>query len=186
KGEFKCIAEIEKMSKSLYNVVNPDDIVAKYGADTLRMYEMFLGPLEVSKPWNTNGIDGVYKFLRKFWNLFHNEQGEFHVSDDEPTTDELRILHKTIRKLADDIGRCSCDTSVSQFMRCDNELRALKCHKRAVLEPLTIVLSPCARRIAERWWGLLGHQDTILNATYPEYDERYLVAESFECPVSIN
>src|SRR5690606_25116287 len=168
KGEFKCIAEIEKMSKSLYNVVNPDDIVAKYGADTLRMYEMFLGPLEVSKPWNTNGIDGVYKFLRKFWNLFHNEQGEFHVSDDEPTTDERRILHKAIRKVAGDIDRFSFNTSVSEFMICANELTALTCNKRAILEPLTIVLSPFAPHIAEELWELLGHKDTILNATYPE------------------
>jgi leucyl-tRNA synthetase len=186
KGEFKCHAEIEKMSKSKHNVVNPDDIVAKYGADTLRMYEMFLGPLEVSKPWNTNGIDGVYKFLRKFWNLFHNEQGEFQVSDAPATRDELRILHKTIRKVADDIDRFSFNTSVSEFMICANELTALKCNKRAILEPLTIVLSPFAPHIAEELWQLLGHQDTILHSTYPEYDEQYLTADSFEYPVSIN
>src|SRR5690606_11640499 len=121
-GKYICGSEIEKMSKSKHNVVNPVDIVAKYGADTLRIYEMFLGPLEVSKPWNTNGIDGVYKFLRKYWNLFHNEQGEFKVSDEPATTDELRILHKTIKKVADDIDRFSFNTSVSEFMICANEL----------------------------------------------------------------
>src|SRR5690606_29215844 len=166
-GEFKCHAEVEKMSKSKHNVVNPDDIVAKYGADTLRMYEMFLGPLEVSKPWNTHGIDGVYKFLRKFWNLFHSEKGEFQVSDAPATPEELRILHKTIRKIADDIDRFSFNTSVSEFMICANELTALKCNKRAVLEPLTIALAPFAPHIAEELWELLGHRDTILNAKYP-------------------
>ncbi len=186
KGEFKCDAEVEKMSKSKHNVVNPDDIVARYGADTLRMYEMFLGPLEVSKPWNTNGIDGVYKFLRKFWNLFHNEKGELDVSDAPATTEELRILHKTIRKVADDIDRFSFNTSVSEFMICANELTALKCNKRAILEPLTVVLSPFAPHIAEELWELLGHHDTILNTSYPEYDEQYLTADSFEYPVSIN
>ena len=185
-GEFKCHAEVEKMSKSKHNVVNPDDIVAKYGADTLRMYEMFLGPLEVSKPWNTHGIDGVYKFLRKFWNLFHSEKGEFQVSDAPATPEELRILHKTIRKIADDIDRFSFNTSVSEFMICANELTALKCNKRAVLEPLTIALAPFAPHIAEELWELLGHRDTILNAKYPDYDEQYLTANSFEYPVSIN
>lgn len=186
KGEFRCHSEVEKMSKTKHNVVNPDDIVAKYGADTLRMYEMFLGPLEVSKPWSTHGIDGVYKFLRKFWNLFHNQNGEFNVSDAPATTEELRVLHKTIRKVADDIDRFSFNTSVSEFMICANELTALKCNKRAILEPLTIVLSPFAPHIAEELWELLGHGETILNARYPEYDEQYLTADSFEYPVSIN
>lgn len=185
-GEFRCESEVEKMSKSKHNVVNPDDIVEKYGADTLRMYEMFLGPLEVSKPWNTNGIDGVYKFLRKFWNLFHDTRGNFQVSDDPATREELKVLHKTIKKIADDIDRFSFNTSVSEFMICANELTTLKCNKRSVLEPLTIALSPFAPHIAEELWEHLGHTETILHAQYPEYDQQYLVEDSFEYPISIN
>lgn len=185
-GEFLCASEVEKMSKSLHNVVNPDDIVEKYGADTLRMYEMFLGPLEVSKPWNTHGIDGVYKFLRKFWNLFHDTGGNFRVSDAAATKEELKVLHKTIKKVADDIDRFSFNTSVSEFMICANELTALKCNKRAILEPLTIVLSSFAPHITEELWEHLGHNDSILRARYPEYDPRYLVENSFEYPISIN
>ena len=152
-GKYICGSEIEKMSKSKHNVVNPDDIVAKYGADTLRMYEMFLGPLEVSKPWNTNGIDGVYKFLRKYWNLFHNDKGAFRVSDATPKRDELKILHKTIKKVADDIDRFSFNTAVSEFMICVNELTVLRCDKRSILEPLTILLAPFAPHITEELWN---------------------------------
>ncbi|WP_333819342.1 leucine--tRNA ligase [Ohtaekwangia sp.] len=185
-GKYICGSEVEKMSKSKYNVVNPDDIINNYGADTLRMYEMFLGPLELSKPWNTNGIDGVYKFLRRFWNLFHDKNENFTVSDAEATRDELKILHKTIRKIEDDIERFSFNTSVSEFMICCNELSSMKCNKRAILEPLVIALSPYAPHIAAELWEKLGHKDSVLEASYPKYDEQYLVESSFEYPISIN
>ena len=174
------------MSKSKYNIVNPDDIVNDYGADTLRMYEMFLGPLEQSKPWNTNGIDGVYKFLRRFWNLFHNEKGNVNVSDAEPSRAELKALHKTIKKIEQDIDSFSFNTSVSELMICVNELTSLKSNKRSILEPLVISLSPFAPHIAEELWEKLGHQDTILNASFPKYNEEYLKENSFEYPISIN
>jgi leucyl-tRNA synthetase len=185
-GKYICGSEVDKMSKRYYNVVNPDDIVANYGADTLRMYEMFLGPLELSKPWNTNGIDGVYKFLRRFWSLFHESTGNFTVSDDEPSREELKVLHKTLKKIEDDIDRFSFNTSVSESMICVNELTSLKSNKRAILEPLVIALSPFAPHIAEELWEKLGHTDTILNATFPTYDAQYLVENSFEYPISIN
>lgn len=185
-GKYICGTAIEKMSKSKYNVVNPDDIVDKYGADTLRMYEMFLGPLEASKPWSTNGIDGVYKFLRRFWNLFHDSAGKFGVSSEAPTRDELRVLHKTLKKVEHDIKTFSFNTSVSEFMICANELTALKCNKRAVLEPLVIALSPFAPHMAEELWSLLGHTDTVFNARYPDVDEQYLKVSSHAYPISIN
>jgi leucyl-tRNA synthetase len=185
-GKYICGSEVDKMSKRYYNVVNPDDIVANYGADTLRMYEMFLGPLELSKPWNTNGIDGVYKFLRRFWSLFHDSTGNFTVSDDEPSREELKVLHKTLKKIEDDIDRFSFNTSVSESMICVNELTSLKSNKRAILEPLVIALSPFAPHIAEELWEKLGYTDTILNATFPTYDAQYLVENSFEYPISIN
>jgi leucyl-tRNA synthetase len=185
-GKYICGTAIEKMSKSYFNVVNPDDIIANYGADTLRMYEMFLGPLEQSKPWNTNGIDGVYKFLRKFWNLFHDAKGNFNVSEAEPSREELKVLHKTIKKVEDDIDRFSFNTSVSEFMICANELTSLQCYKRAILEPLVICLSPYAPHITEELWEMLGHADSIVNASFPKYDEQYLVENSFEYPISIN
>jgi leucyl-tRNA synthetase len=185
-GKYICGTEIEKMSKSKYNVVNPDDIVVNYGADTLRMYEMFLGPLELSKPWNTNGIDGVYKFLRRFWNLFHDKNENFVISDEEATRDELKILHKTIRKIEEDIERFSFNTSVSEFMICCNELSSMKCNKRAILEPLVIALSPYAPHITEELWEKLGHATSVLNASFPKFDEQYLVESSFEYPISIN
>jgi leucyl-tRNA synthetase len=185
-GKYICGTEIEKMSKSKYNVVNPDDIVVNYGADTLRMYEMFLGPLELSKPWNTNGIDGVYKFLRRFWNLFHDKNENFVISDEEATREELKILHKTIRKIEEDIERFSFNTSVSEFMICCNELSSMKCNKRAILEPLVIALSPYAPHITEELWAKLGHATSVLNASFPKFDEQYLVESSFEYPISIN
>ncbi len=178
--------EIEKMSKSKFNVVNPDQIVNDYGADTLRMYEMFLGPLEASKPWSTQGIDGVFKFLRRFWNLFHDGNGNFRVSDAEPTREELKVLHKTIKKVEQDINNFSFNTSVSEFMICANELTSMKCNKRSVLEPLVIALSPFAPHIAEELWEKLGHKDSILLATYPASDEQYLTESSFNYPISIN
>jgi leucyl-tRNA synthetase len=184
-GLYICGSEVEKMSKSKYNVVSPDDIVEKYGADTLRMYEMFLGPLEQFKPWNTNGIDGVFKFLRRFWNLFHSEEN-FAVSGDAPTKDELKVLHKTIKKVKEDVENYSFNTTVSEFMICTNELTSLKCNKRQVLEPLVIALSPYAPHIAEELWNKLGHETSITQAEFPSYEEKYLVESSHEYPVSIN
>lgn len=185
-GKYICGSEVEKMSKSKHNVVNPDDIIASYGADTLRLYEMFLGPLELSKPWNTNGIDGVFKFLRKFWNLFHDAQGNWNVSDAEPTRDEFKILHKTLKKIEQDINNFSFNTSVSEFMICVNELSSLKCNKRSILEPLVIALSPYAPHLAEELWEKLGYTDTILKAKFPAVNEEYLKESSFEYPISIN
>ncbi len=174
------------MSKRWYNVVNPDDIVTKVGADTLRMYEMFLGPLEQFKPWNTNGIDGVHKFLKRFWKLFFDANNQFSVSSEEPTSAELKTLHKTIKKVEEDIERFSFNTSVSTFMICVNELTTLKCHKRAILEPLTIALSPYAPHITEELWQLLGHRDSITYARFPAWQEKYLTESSFEYPISVN
>jgi len=184
-GKYICGWAVEKMSKSKYNVVNPDDIGDRYGADTLRMYEMFLGPLELSKPWDTNGIDGVNKFLRRFWNLFL-AKGEFSVSDAEPTKDELKTLHKTIKKVSEDIERFSFNTSVSAFMICVNELTQLKCNKKAILEPLTIILAPFAPHIAEELWAKLGNSETVCDAEWPEFNEKFLVEDSIEYPVSFN
>jgi len=184
--DFYTKSEVEKMSKSKYNVVNPDNIVNEYGADTLRMYEMFLGPLEQSKPWNTQGIDGVFKFLRRFWNLFHDATGNFKVTDAEPTKDELKVLHKTVKKIQQDIENFSFNTSVSEFMICSNELSSMKCNKRSILEPLVVALSPFAPHIAEELWEKLGHSDTVFNATFPKYDEQYLIESSFNYPISIN
>ncbi len=185
-SNYICVSEVEKMSKSKYNVVNPDEIVNNYGADTLRLYEMFLGPLELSKPWNTQGIDGVYKFLRRFWNLFHDKAENFVVSSEEPTREELKVLHKTLKKVAYDIEHFSFNTSVSEFMICTNELSSLKCNKRAILEPLCIALSPYAPHITEELWEKLGHSESILNASFPIHNEEYLTESSHEYPISIN
>ncbi|HTF19168.1 MAG TPA: leucine--tRNA ligase [Chryseolinea sp.] len=185
-GKYLCGSEVEKMSKRYYNVVNPDDIVNSYGADTLRMYEMFLGPLEVSKPWNTHGIDGVYKFLRRFWHLFHDGQGNFAVTNEPASPEELKILHKTLKKIAHDIDHFSFNTSVSEFMICSNELGSLKCNKRNILEPLVIALAPYAPHVTEELWQLLGHTTPLLEATFPVHDETYLRENAFEYPISIN
>ncbi len=185
-GKYICGSAIEKMSKSYFNVVNPDQIISDYGADTLRMYEMFLGPLEASKPWSTQGIDGVFKFLRRFWNLFHDSTGKLKITDAEPTREELKVLHKTLKKVEQDIENFSFNTSVSEFMICANELSSLKCNKRAVLEPLVIALSPFAPHISEELWSLLGHVDTVLNASFPKFDEQYLTESSHNYPISIN
>jgi leucyl-tRNA synthetase len=170
----------------MFNVVNPDSIIEKYGADTLRMYEMFLGPLEQSKPWDTNGIDGVHKFFRKTWRLYHDAQNNFQVSPVEATAEELKVLHKTIKKIKEDIERFSFNTGVSNFMICVNDLTDLKCNKRAILEPLAILLSPFAPHIAEELWQLLGHQGTIFDSNFPVLNASYLVESSFEYPVSFN
>ncbi len=186
-GKYICGVEVEKMSKSKYNVVNPDDLIERYGADTLRMYEMFLGPLEQSKPWNTNGIEGVFKFLRKFWKLFHDAEFNFKVSDETPSKEELKALHKIIKKVQDDIERFSFNTSVSSFMIAVNELTDLKCNKRAILKDLTVLLSPYAPHIAEELWAKLGEQEGSLSyAAFPEFNASYLVEDSFSYPVSIN
>lgn len=185
-GKYICGSAIEKMSKSYFNVVNPDDIIETYGADTLRMYEMFLGPLEASKPWNTNGIDGVFKFLRKFWNLFHDEKGNFSVSDEAPSREELKILHRTLKKIEYDVEHFSFNTTVSEFMICVNELTSLKTNKRAIVEPLVIGLAPYAPHIAEELWEKLGHKTSIFDATFPQYKEELIKEDEFEYPISIN
>ncbi|MDR2130628.1 MAG: leucine--tRNA ligase [Odoribacteraceae bacterium] len=184
-GKYTCGHGVEKMSKSLFNVVNPDIVIDEYGADTLRVYEMFLGPLEASKPWDTQGIDGVYKFLRKFWRLFH-ANGNFRVSDEVPGRAELETLHKTLKKVDQDIENFSFNTSVPAFMICANELTALKCDKRAILEPLVIALAPFAPHVAEELWQRLGHDESITRASFPAWEERYLVRDLFEYPVSFN
>jgi len=186
-GKYICGVEVEKMSKSKFNVVNPDDLIERYGADTLRMYEMFLGPLEQSKPWNTNGIEGVFKFLRKFWRLFHNEDWTFHVNDNVPTKAELKSLHKIIKKVQDDIERFSFNTSVSSFMIAVNELTDLKCKNRQILEDMVIILSPYAPHICEELWVLLGNEAGTLSYTaFPTFKPEYLVEDEFSYPVSIN
>lgn len=187
---------VEKMSKSKFNVVNPDDICEKYGADTLRLYEMFLGPLEQSKPWNTNGITGVHNFLRKLWRLFYSpleggaqragDVASFNVSNEEATKGELKTLHKTIKKITEDIERFSFNTSISNFMICVNELTDAKCNKRAVLEPLLICLSPYAPHITEQLWKDLGHTESIAFAAFPDFNEAYLVDDAINYPVSFN
>ena len=184
-GKYICGWAIEKMSKSMFNVVNPDTIIEEYGADTLRLYEMFLGPLEFSKPWDTQGIDGVYKFLRKFWRLFQVGE-DFSVSDETPSREELKVLHKTIKKVEYDIENFSFNTSIPAFMICTNELTALKCNKRVVLEPLVIALAPFAPHMAEELWSLLGHTQSITKESFPKWEEKFLVEDAFEYPVSFN
>lgn len=184
-GKYVCGWAVEKMSKSMFNVVNPDVIIDQFGADTLRLYEMFLGPLEAHKPWDTQGIDGVYKFLRKFWRLFQNGE-EFFVSEEQPTRDELKVLHKTLKKIEYDIENFSFNTSIPAFMICTNELTSLKCNKRAILEPLVISIAPYAPHIAEELWHLLGHKTSVTLAAFPQWEEKYLTEDSFEYPVSFN
>ncbi|MBU2650991.1 MAG: leucine--tRNA ligase [Bacteroidetes bacterium] len=185
-GKYICGWEIEKMSKSKHNVVNPDELIGQYGADTLRLYEMFLGPLEHHKPWDTQGIEGVFRFLKKLWRLFYDEHGNFKVNDNEPVAAELKALHLTIKKVRQDIERFSFNTAVSTFMICVNELTDLKCHKRAILEPLVILLSPYAPHIAEELWNRMGHQVTLEYEPYPDYNNQYLEESTFTYPVSFN
>lgn len=185
-GEYICGYAVEKMSKSMFNVVNPDMICSTYGADTLRMYEMFLGPLEQSKPWDTNGIDGVHRFLKKFWKLFLDREGNWNVSDQEANAAELKILHKLIRKVEEDIENFSYNTTVSAFMISVNELGDLKCNKRQILEPLVILISPFAPHIAEELWSFLGNAPSVCNAPYPTYNQEYTAENTFEYPVSFN
>ncbi|TBW28114.1 leucine--tRNA ligase [Gramella sp. KN1008] len=184
-GKYIVGREVEKMSKSKYNVVNPDDICANYGADTLRMYEMFLGPLDQAKPWNTAGITGVHSFLKKLWKLYHNGE-EFSVSDEKASADSLKTLHKTIKKVTEDIEEFSFNTSVSTFMICVNELTAQKCNSRDVLEPLAVLIAPYAPHIAEELWERLGNTDSVSTARYPVCEEKYLVESTKNYPVSFN
>jgi len=184
-GKYHCGWAVEKMSKSMYNVVNPDDIVEKYGADTLRLYEMFLGPLEQSKPWDTNGIDGVHRFLKKLWALFYKD-GQLILNDNEPNAVELKSLHKTIKKITYDIENFSFNTSVAAFMICVNELTALKCSKKEILEPLVILLAPFAPHIAEELFHILGNKATVNDAVFPLCNEEYLVENTIKYPVSFN
>ncbi len=177
---FVCDWMIEKMSKSKFNVQNPDDLVAKYGADTLRLYEMFLGPLEQSKPWDTQGIEGTSRFLKKFWKLYSE------ISDEPATKEELKVLHKLIKKEEEDIERISFNTVVSAFMICVNELTDMKCNKREILEPLAIMISPYAPHIAEELWHQMGHNDTVVNQRFPEFNEKNVVENTFLYPVSFN
>lgn len=184
-GKYICGWAVEKMSKSMFNVVNPDDIVENYGADTLRLYEMFLGPLEQSKPWDTKGIDGVHRFLKKLWGLY-SEGENFVINDEKPTAEELKTLHKTIKKITYDIENFSFNTSVSAFMICANELASVKCHKRAILEPLAIIIAPFAPHIAEELWHAMGNNSSICDAKFPEYNEEYLVESNVKYPISFN
>ena len=185
RGVYITGREVEKMSKSKYNVVNPDDICEQYGADTLRLYEMFLGPLEQAKPWNTAGISGVYNFLRKLWRLYFNDNG-WQVTEEAPTAQMLKALHKTIKKVNEDIENFSFNTSVSQFMICVNELSSLKCHHKAILEPLAVLMAPFAPHIAEELWKRLGNAESVTYAPYPVHEDKYLQEDSKEYPVSFN
>ena len=185
-GKYICGWAVEKMSKSMFNVVNPDMIVEKYGADTLRMYEMFLGPVEQSKPWDTNGIDGVHRFLKKFWSLFYDRSGQYLVTDEAATKDELKSLHKLIKKVTGDIETFSYNTSISAFMICVNELSALKCNKKEVLNQLIVVLAPFAPHVCEELWETLGNAGSVCDAHWPAYNEEYLVENTVNYTISFN
>ncbi len=185
-AKYICGVETEKMSKSKYNTINPNDLVDKYGADTFRMYEMFLGPVEQSKPWDTKGIEGVHRFLKKLWRLFFDEIKGKVWTNDKANDAELKVLHKTIKKIESDTESFSFNTAVSAFMISVNELADLKCHKKEILEQILILLVPYAPHIAEELWHQLGNEGTILDAAYPKLDEKYLVETSKDYPVSIN
>ena len=184
-GKYIVGREVEKMSKSKYNVVNPDEICDKYGADTLRMYEMFLGPIEQDKPWNTSGISGVHNFLKKFWRLFY-QNDRCLVTEDSPSTESMKVLHQTIKKITDDIERLSFNTCVSTFMICINELTALKCSNKTILEPILILLSPFAPHFCEELWQQLGHPKSIEFEPFPVFDPSKVEETTKEYPVSFN
>ena len=186
KGQYTCTYAIDKMSKRWFNVDNPDELCEKYGADTLRLYEMFLGPVEQSKPWDTKSINGVHNFLRKLWRLFHDQDNSLQISNESASKEELKTLHKTIKKITEDLDRYSWNTCVSGFMICVNELQDLKCNKREVLEPLLILLSPFSPHIAEELWEELGNDHSITQATWPSFDESKMKDDSFDYPVSFN
>jgi leucyl-tRNA synthetase len=174
------------MSKRYFNVVNPDDLVNKYGADTFRMYEMFLGPVEQSKPWDTKGIEGVHRFLKKLWRLFYDEQKGKVWTEEQPTTEELKTLHRTIKKVEEDTERFSFNTAVSAFMIAVNELSDLQCHKKEILENILVLLTPYAPHIAEELWQRLGNSGNVLDAPYPVFEEKYIIESSKSYPVAIN
>ncbi|HMN33581.1 MAG TPA: leucine--tRNA ligase [Chitinophagaceae bacterium] len=185
-GKYYCGAQVEKMSKRLYNIVNPDDVIEEFGADTFRMYEMFLGPIEMSKPWDTKGIEGVHRFLKKLWRIFIDEQNGLSISNEKPTNEEFAILHHTIKKVTNDIENFALNTAVSQFMICVNDLQKQQCNKREILEPLLILLTPFAPHICEELWHLMGNTHSILDAKYPEVNEEYLQKNQFTYPIAIN
>lgn len=185
-AKYICGWEIEKMSKSKYNVVNPDDIIGRYGADTFRLYEMFLGPITQSKPWNTHGIEGMHKFVKRFWSLYFDDNDNLILTDEQPDDQEKKILNKTLKKVSDDINRLSFNTAISAFNTAVNSLVSNKCHKRQILEPLLIAFSPFAPHVAEEIWRAMGNQESISFAKYPKIDERYLIDETIEYPVSFN
>jgi leucyl-tRNA synthetase len=185
-GKYICGAEVEKMSKSKHNVVTPDSIIEDYGADTLRLYEMFLGPLEQSKPWSTQGIEGVHRFLKKLWKLFYDTDGQFLVTTAAPDKKELKVLHKLIKKVGEDIEGFSFNTSVSSFMICVNELTDLRCSKKEILQDFLICLSPYAPHISEELWHALGNSNSIINASFPKFNPAYLIEDSYSYPISIN
>ena len=186
-GKYICDAAVEKMSKSMFNVVNPDMIVERYGADTLRLYEMFLGPVEQSKPWDTNGIDGCHRFLKKFWGLYYdNRSDNMLVNSDEPSKDSMKSLHKLIKKVTDDIEKFSYNTSISAFMIAVSELQQQKCHSKAVLEPLAVLIAPFAPHVAEELWHAMGHDTTVCDAQWPEFNPAFLVESEMQLTVSFN
>lgn len=185
-GKYTCGWAIEKMSKSMFNVVNPDMIVEKYGADTLRLYEMFLGPVEASKPWDTNGIDGCHRFLKKLWGLFHSRDGQFLPNDEEATPEQLKSVHKLIKKVTFDIEHFSYNTSISAFMICVGELQQLKCHNKQLLQDVVVLIAPFAPHIAEELWHQLGNEGTVCDATWPEFNEKYLIESEIQLTVSFN
>lgn len=185
-GKYVCGWAIEKMSKSMFNVVNPDMIVDKFGADTLRLYEMFLGPVEQSKPWDTNGIDGCHRFLKKLWGLFFSRDGQFLPTDEEPTAEQLKSIHKLIKKVTRDIEHFSYNTSISAFMICVGELQQMKCHSKVVLQDLVVLISPFAPHVAEELWHQLGNETTVCDAKWPEFNEKYLVESSMQLTISFN
>jgi leucyl-tRNA synthetase len=185
-GKIKLRTQVEKMSKSKFNVVNPDDISDQYGADTLRLYEMFLGPLEDSKPWSTKGIDGTYRFLKKLWALFFDQDGNTLWADKEASKDSMKTLHATIKKITEDIDNMSLNTSVAQFMICVNELGSQKCTSKSVLEQVLVLLNPFAPHITEELWNAIGNEGFIADATWPTFDEKHLIESSKIYPISIN
>jgi len=185
-GKYHCGVEVEKMSKSKFNTVNPDDLVEKYGADTFRMYEMFLGPVEQSKPWDTKGIEGVHRFLKKCWRLFFDELKGKVWNEEKATDAELKVLHKAIKKIEEDTERYSFNTAVSTFMICVNELADLNCHKKEILAQLVILLTPYAPHFAEELWQALGKEGLVVDASYPIFEAKYVTESAKDYPVSIN
>ncbi|MBW6498216.1 MAG: leucine--tRNA ligase [Bacteroidales bacterium] len=185
-GKYLCGWEIEKMSKSFHNVQNPDDLIERYGADTLRLYEMFLGPIEQAKPWDTNGIEGVFRFIRKLWRLYNGNNNEWYVTDEPATDQEKKVLHKTIKKVGEDIEKFSFNTAVSTFMICVNELGDLGCNKREILEPLAVMISSFAPHLGEELWHLLGHGGSVTVAEFPQWEEKYVADDTITYPVSFN